>query len=82
MAGTYALVVAAGRGTRFGGDLPKQYLALAGRSDTLFSDDATSLIAQVSRGLPRQVNNLATGSLICDAVYTCINGVCSAPAPQ
>jgi type II secretory pathway predicted ATPase ExeA len=41
------------------------HLALAGRSDTLFSDDATSLIAQVSRGLPRQVNNLATGSLIC-----------------
>ncbi len=32
MAGTYALVVAAGRGTRFGGSLPKQYLALGGRS--------------------------------------------------
>src|SRR5271157_1427376 len=26
----YALVVAAGRGTRFGGDLPKQYLPLGG----------------------------------------------------
>lgn len=32
MAGTYALVVAAGRGARFGGALPKQYLALGGRS--------------------------------------------------
>jgi 2-C-methyl-D-erythritol 4-phosphate cytidylyltransferase/2-C-methyl-D-erythritol 2,4-cyclodiphosphate synthase len=32
MPGTYALIVAAGRGTRFGGDLPKQYQVLAGRS--------------------------------------------------
>ncbi len=30
MSGTYALIVAAGRGTRFGGTLPKQYLALGG----------------------------------------------------
>jgi 2-C-methyl-D-erythritol 4-phosphate cytidylyltransferase/2-C-methyl-D-erythritol 2,4-cyclodiphosphate synthase len=30
MAGTYAVIVAAGRGTRFGGALPKQYLALGG----------------------------------------------------
>src|SRR5437763_1179138 len=30
MASTYALIVAAGRGTRFGGTLPKQYLALGG----------------------------------------------------
>jgi type II secretory pathway predicted ATPase ExeA len=40
------------------------HLALAGRTDTLFSDDAIALIHQVSRGLPRQVNNLATQSLI------------------
>ncbi len=40
------------------------HLALAGRTDTLFSDDAVALIHQVSRGLPRQVNNLATQSLI------------------
>jgi Type II secretory pathway, component ExeA (predicted ATPase) len=39
-------------------------LALAGRSDTLFSDDAIGLIHEVSRGLPRQVNNLAVASLI------------------
>ena len=32
MAGTYAVIVAAGRGHRYGADLPKQYLGLAGRS--------------------------------------------------
>ena len=32
MPSTYALIVAAGRGTRFGGMLPKQYLPLAGSS--------------------------------------------------
>src|SRR5437763_199643 len=32
MTATYALIVAAGRGTRFGGTLPKQYLALGGAS--------------------------------------------------
>ena len=42
----------------------QHHLALAGRSDTLFSDDAVTLIHEVSRGLPRQVNNLAVGSLI------------------
>ncbi|MDQ2896186.1 MAG: AAA family ATPase [Actinomycetota bacterium] len=40
------------------------HLALAGRSDTIFSDDAITLIHDVSRGLPRQVNNLAVQSLI------------------
>jgi len=40
------------------------HLALAGRSDTLFSDDAVALIHQVSRGLPRVVNNLAVQSLV------------------
>jgi type II secretory pathway predicted ATPase ExeA len=39
-------------------------LAIAGRSDTLFSDDAISLIHEVSRGLPRQINNLAVSALI------------------
>jgi 2-C-methyl-D-erythritol 4-phosphate cytidylyltransferase/2-C-methyl-D-erythritol 2,4-cyclodiphosphate synthase len=32
MTATYALIVAAGRGTRFGGTMPKQYLPLAGSS--------------------------------------------------
>lgn len=40
------------------------HLKLAGRSDTLFSDDAVSLIHQTSRGLPRAVNNLALQSMI------------------
>lgn len=40
------------------------HLSLAGRSDTVFSDDAAALIHQVSRGLPRAVNNLALQALI------------------
>jgi type II secretory pathway predicted ATPase ExeA len=40
------------------------HLALAGRSDSLFSDDAVALIHQASRGLPRAVNNLAVQSLV------------------
>jgi type II secretory pathway predicted ATPase ExeA len=42
----------------------RHHLNLAGRSDTLFSDDATTLIHQTSRGYPRAVNNLATQSLV------------------
>jgi type II secretory pathway predicted ATPase ExeA len=42
----------------------KHHLALAGRSDTLFSDDAVALIHQTSRGLPRAVNNLAIQALV------------------
>jgi type II secretory pathway predicted ATPase ExeA len=37
---------------------------MADRSDTLFSDDATALIHQTSRGYPRAVNNLAIQSLL------------------
>ena len=40
------------------------HLKLAGRSDPLFSDDATTLIHTASRGLPRAVNNLAIQALI------------------
>ena len=40
------------------------HLKLAGRSDTLFSDDALALVHQVSRGLPRAVNNVALQSLV------------------
>jgi type II secretory pathway predicted ATPase ExeA len=40
------------------------HLALASRSDTLFSDDALALIHQVARGLPRAVNNLAIQALV------------------
>ena len=40
------------------------HLKLAGRTDALFSDEALGLIHQVSRGLPRAVNNLARQALI------------------
>lgn len=42
----------------------KHHLALAGRSDPLFSDDAVALIHQTSRGIPRAVNNLAVQALV------------------
>ncbi len=42
----------------------RHHLDLAGRSDTLFSDDAVALIHQTSRGLPRAVNNLAVQALV------------------
>lgn len=42
----------------------RHHLALAGRSDPLFSDDAISAIHQASRGYPRAVNNLAVAALI------------------
>lgn len=42
----------------------RHHLALAGRSDTLFSDDAITLINQTSRGYPRAVNNLAISALL------------------
>ena len=37
----------------------RDHLKLAGRDDTLFSDDAIALLHQASRGLPRPLNNLA-----------------------
>lgn len=40
------------------------HLKLAGRSDTLFSDDAIGRIHEAARGLPRAVNNLARQSLV------------------
>jgi type II secretory pathway predicted ATPase ExeA len=40
------------------------HLTLAGREDTLFSDDAVGLIHQTSRGFPRAVNNLALQALV------------------
>jgi type II secretory pathway predicted ATPase ExeA len=40
------------------------HLKLAGRSDPLFSDDATTLIHEAARGLPRAVNNVAIQALV------------------
>ena len=45
------------------GSYLKHHLALVGRSDPLFSDDATALIHQTSRGYPRAINNLAVHAL-------------------
>jgi type II secretory pathway predicted ATPase ExeA len=42
----------------------RHHLNLAGRSDTLFSDDSVALIHQTSRGYPRAVNNLALQALV------------------
>ena len=40
------------------------HVKLAGRSDTIFSDDAAALIHDAARGLPRAVNNIATQALV------------------
>lgn len=42
----------------------KHHLALAGRADTLFTDDAVALIHTTARGYPRAVNNLAIQALV------------------
>jgi type II secretory pathway predicted ATPase ExeA len=42
----------------------RHHLALAGRSDALFSDDAVALIHSAGAGIPRRMNNLATQSLV------------------
>src|SRR6478736_3907530 len=46
------------------GSYLRHHLALAGRDDTLFSDDAVTLVHQTSRGYPRAVNNLALQALV------------------
>lgn len=46
------------------GSYLRHHLGLAGRSDTLFSDDAAALIHQTSRGYPLAVNNLALQALV------------------
>ena len=62
------------------GDYLAHHLKLAGRSDTLFSDDAIGLIHEFSRGLPRQVNNLATQALI--AAYVTNSSICDEKAAR
>ena len=52
------------------------HLKIAGRSDSLFSDDVLALIHQVSRRLPRSVNNLAVAFVLIERggpqlAYTC-----------
>ncbi|HEX4103530.1 MAG: hypothetical protein WAL99_15340 [Pseudonocardiaceae bacterium] len=45
------------------GDYITHHLKIAGRTDTLFSADAITLIHNASRGYPRAVNNLAVNAL-------------------
>ena len=42
----------------------RRHLEHAGRSDTLFSDDAVRAIHTHSRGLPRAINRLAVTALL------------------
>jgi len=42
----------------------RAHLAHAGRSDTLFSDDAVRVICSHARGMPRAINRLATTALL------------------
>lgn len=58
----------------------KHHLALAGRSDPLFSDDAVALIHHTSRGIPRAVNNLAIQALV--AAYIDGKGIVDANAAK
>jgi type II secretory pathway predicted ATPase ExeA len=46
----------------------RHHLTIAGRGDPLFADDAVAAIAHASRGLARQIGNLAVAALI--AGYT------------
>lgn len=45
----------------------RHHLALAGRKEPLFSDDAMARLHQASNGLPRSLNNLARDALIAAA---------------
>ena len=44
-------------------DYITHHLKIAGRTDTLFSADAITLIHNASRGYPRAINNLAVNAL-------------------
>ena len=45
----------------------RHHMALAGREDPLFADDAVARLHRVSSGLPRALNNAATAALIAAA---------------
>src|SRR5260370_661402 len=49
----------------------RHHLSIAGRSDTLFSDDATTLIHTTARGYPRAINHLFLQALV--ATYAANN---------
>ena len=45
----------------------RHHLALAGREEPLFADDAVARLHRVANGLPRALNNAATAALIAAA---------------
>jgi type II secretory pathway predicted ATPase ExeA len=45
----------------------RHHLALAGRSDALFGDDAVARLHRVANGLPRALNNAAVAALVAAA---------------
>jgi len=45
----------------------RHHLALVGRTDPLFADDAIARLHRVAGGLPRKLNNAATAALIAAA---------------
>jgi type II secretory pathway predicted ATPase ExeA len=45
----------------------RHHLALAGRSDALFADDAVARLHRVANGLPRALNNAAVAALVAAA---------------
>ena len=45
----------------------RHHLALVGRSDPIFADDAVARLHRVANGLPRSLNNAATAALIAAA---------------
>jgi type II secretory pathway predicted ATPase ExeA len=45
----------------------RHHLALAGRSDQLFADDAIARLHRLSGGIPRALNNAAVAALIAAA---------------
>src|SRR5262249_39076905 len=47
----------------------RHHLALAGRSDQLFADDAIVRLHRLSNGIPRALNNAATAALIAAAAH-------------
>ena len=51
----------------------RHHLALAGRNDTLFSDDAIAAIHATARGIPRAINNLCLQALT--AAYAAGHGI-------
>jgi type II secretory pathway predicted ATPase ExeA len=58
---------AALRGGDAGGLRVRHHLALVGRTDPLFSDDAIARLHRAAAGLPRALNNAAVAALIAAA---------------